>query len=81
MSPVYRNLTPQFKLFILLSGMTLGGMLEADRRIRGYEAVVRERYRLAAMRQWDEHDDMLSRGIGLGHGAKGETAGRKRYGG
>ncbi|KAL8908227.1 MAG: hypothetical protein Q9207_000948 [Kuettlingeria erythrocarpa] len=36
-SPLYRNLTIQFKVFLQLSGMTLGGWIEADRRLRGYE--------------------------------------------
>ncbi len=36
-SPLYRNLTVQFKVFLQLSGMTLGGWIEADRRLRGYE--------------------------------------------
>ncbi|MCJ1318370.1 hypothetical protein MMC15_003698 [Xylographa vitiligo] len=46
LSPVYRALTLQFKLFLQMSGMTLGGMVEADRRLRGYEAVVRRRKRV-----------------------------------
>ena len=36
-SPIYRNLTIQFKVYIQLSGMTLGGWIEADRRLRSYE--------------------------------------------
>ncbi|MCJ1378790.1 hypothetical protein MMC17_001889 [Xylographa soralifera] len=45
-SPVYRALTVQFKLFIQMSGMTLGGMVEADRRLRDYESLVRRRKRV-----------------------------------
>ncbi|KAL8693660.1 MAG: hypothetical protein Q9218_001570 [Villophora microphyllina] len=37
LSPIYRNLTIQFKVYIQLSGMTLGGWIEADRRLRSYE--------------------------------------------
>ncbi|RFU26888.1 hypothetical protein B7463_g9446, partial [Scytalidium lignicola] len=40
-SPVYRGLTIQFKVFIQMSFMVLGGSLEADRRIRTYEARLR----------------------------------------
>ncbi|MCJ1393805.1 hypothetical protein MMC18_006681 [Xylographa bjoerkii] len=43
LSPVYRALTVQFKLFVQMAGMTLGGMVEADRRLREYERVVRRR--------------------------------------
>ena len=37
MSPIYRGLTIQFKVFLQMSGMTMGGMIEADRRLRAYE--------------------------------------------
>jgi len=36
-SPVYRGLTLQFKVYLQMSGMTIGGCLEADRRVRDYE--------------------------------------------
>ncbi|MCJ1292981.1 hypothetical protein MMC34_004534 [Xylographa carneopallida] len=45
-SPLYRGLTVQFRLFVQMSGMTLGGMVEADRRLREYEALVRRRRRV-----------------------------------
>lgn len=47
-SPVYRSLTIQFKVFIQLSGMTLGGMIEADRRIREYEFMMRKAKKIRA---------------------------------
>ncbi|KAI4289122.1 MAG: hypothetical protein L6R35_001618 [Caloplaca aegaea] len=50
-SPVYRNLTIQFKVFIQMSGMTLGGWIEADRRLRGYEF-----WRLAEARRKRDED-------------------------
>lgn len=37
LSPIYRNLTVQFKVYIQTSGMTLGGMIGADRQLRDYE--------------------------------------------
>ncbi|KAK3359808.1 hypothetical protein B0T25DRAFT_110199 [Lasiosphaeria hispida] len=45
-SPIYRGLTIQFKVYIQMSGMVLGGMLEADARLREYEASMRMRRRL-----------------------------------
>jgi len=36
-SPVYRSLTFQFKVYLQMSGMTVGSIIEADRRIREYE--------------------------------------------
>ncbi|KAK3902607.1 hypothetical protein C8A05DRAFT_33682 [Staphylotrichum tortipilum] len=48
MSPVYRGLTIQFKVYIQMSGMVLGSMLEADHRLRLYEARMRVQRRVAA---------------------------------
>ncbi|KAK3994730.1 hypothetical protein QBC44DRAFT_379160 [Cladorrhinum sp. PSN332] len=45
-SPIYRGLTIQFKVYIQMSGMVLGSMLEADQRLREYEAQMRLRRRL-----------------------------------
>ncbi|GAW26961.1 putative imidazoleglycerol-phosphate dehydratase [Rosellinia necatrix] len=41
MSPIYRGLTIQFKVYIQMSGMILGGMIEADSNMRRYEQRVR----------------------------------------
>ena len=38
LSPVYRGLTIQFKVFLMMSGMVIGGAVEGDRRLREYEA-------------------------------------------
>ncbi|THX88903.1 hypothetical protein D6D05_01517 [Aureobasidium pullulans] len=35
-SPVYRGLTIQFKVFLQMSGMIFGGVIEADERLRIY---------------------------------------------
>ncbi|KAK3378305.1 hypothetical protein B0H63DRAFT_243797 [Podospora didyma] len=45
-SPIYRSLTIQFKVYIQMSGMVLGSMIEADYRLREYEATMRMRRRL-----------------------------------
>ncbi|AEO62553.1 07835718-56f3-48c9-8ece-716c96cfbe38 [Thermothielavioides terrestris] len=47
LSPVYRGLTIQFKVYLQMSGMVLGSMIEADRRLRQYEARIRMQRRLA----------------------------------
>ncbi|KAF7523629.1 hypothetical protein G7054_g11689 [Neopestalotiopsis clavispora] len=54
MSPVYRGLTIQFKVYLQMSGMILGGMLEADGAVRQYEARVRMQKRFAKDRaMWE----------------------------
>ncbi|MCJ1457896.1 hypothetical protein MMC28_008265 [Mycoblastus sanguinarius] len=64
LSPIYRGLTIQFKVYIQLSGMTFGGMIEADRRLRAFEFLARrERKRKndeAVWRKWEgmiEHQE------------------------
>ncbi|CAK7202339.1 hypothetical protein SEUCBS139899_005062 [Sporothrix eucalyptigena] len=60
-SPIYRGLTIQFKVYIQMSGMVLGSMLEADSRLRQYEAAVRQQRRIARhqarMRALEEEDE------------------------
>ncbi|KAL2887790.1 hypothetical protein HOO65_040127 [Ceratocystis lukuohia] len=51
MSPVYRGLTLQFKVYIQMSAMVLGGMIEADARLRMYEARMRQMRRQEAEAQ------------------------------
>ncbi|KAL9600786.1 MAG: hypothetical protein Q9179_003099, partial [Wetmoreana sp. 5 TL-2023] len=51
LSPIYRNLTIQFKVFIQLSGMTLGGWIEADRRLRRYEFLALDARRREKVRE------------------------------
>ncbi|KAF2719868.1 hypothetical protein K431DRAFT_286348 [Polychaeton citri CBS 116435] len=46
-SPVYRGLTFQFKVFLQMSGMTIGSMIEADRRLRAHEIFVRHQKKIA----------------------------------
>ncbi|KAL1876889.1 hypothetical protein VTK73DRAFT_9042 [Phialemonium thermophilum] len=45
-SPLYRSLTVQFKVYIQMSGMVLGGMIDADARLRQYERRMRMEKRL-----------------------------------
>ncbi|KXT17571.1 hypothetical protein AC579_6164 [Pseudocercospora musae] len=46
-SPVYRGLTVQFKVFLQVSGMTAGAIIEADRRLIAHEVVMRNRKKIA----------------------------------
>ncbi|KAF2142980.1 uncharacterized protein K452DRAFT_286615 [Aplosporella prunicola CBS 121167] len=46
-SPIYRGLTIQFKAFIQMSGMIVGSMVEADRRLVAHEQYMRAQKRLA----------------------------------
>ncbi|KAF8427466.1 hypothetical protein EV426DRAFT_590142 [Tirmania nivea] len=50
-SPVFRNLTPQFKVYLFMCPVTIGGMVEADRRLRQYETWVRMERRAEAWSQ------------------------------
>ncbi|RMY81418.1 hypothetical protein D0862_12358 [Hortaea werneckii] len=45
-SPIYRGLTIQFKVFLQMSGMTLGSMIEADQRLRRHELLIRNQKKL-----------------------------------
>ncbi|KAI3321786.1 hypothetical protein HD806DRAFT_147106 [Xylariaceae sp. AK1471] len=55
MSPVYRGLTIQFKVYIQMSSMILGGMIEADARMRRYEQQMRVQRMIARDRAWREN--------------------------
>ncbi|KAL1839570.1 hypothetical protein VTJ49DRAFT_1391 [Mycothermus thermophilus] len=46
-SPIYRGLTIQFKVYLQMSGMVLGSMMEADSRLRAFEDRIRVQKRLA----------------------------------
>ncbi|KAI9052305.1 hypothetical protein LZ554_003659 [Drepanopeziza brunnea f. sp. 'monogermtubi'] len=56
-SPIYKGLTIQFKVFIQMSGMILGACLEADQRVREYEAKVRMHKRMVRDRAvWESYE-------------------------
>lgn len=64
MSPIYRKLTIQFKVYLQMSGMIMGGMLEADRSMRQYEQhvrvqrmIARERAMRSALLEEEEDDE------------------------
>ncbi|KAH7122749.1 hypothetical protein B0J11DRAFT_490094 [Dendryphion nanum] len=75
-SPMYRGLTFQFKVYIQMSGMIFGGMIEADRRMRTYEHTIRHHKRMARdMEVWRRYEeDYESRGT-PGVGGEGNVRG------
>lgn len=46
-SPIYRGLTIQFKVYLQMSGTFIGAAIEADHRMRQYEARMRVERRVA----------------------------------
>ncbi|KAI0002317.1 hypothetical protein F4779DRAFT_604098 [Xylariaceae sp. FL0662B] len=60
-SPLYRGLTVQFKVYLQMSGMIVGGMIEADHRMRQYEQRVRMQRRIAHSRaMWADYEKELT---------------------
>ncbi|KAH7318579.1 hypothetical protein B0I35DRAFT_432431 [Stachybotrys elegans] len=59
-SPVYRTTTIQFKVFLQSSAMVGGGIIEADRRLRAWEAEVRRRKRYLRDRaKWERYEEEM----------------------
>ncbi|KAI1799970.1 hypothetical protein F4811DRAFT_541457 [Daldinia bambusicola] len=60
-SPLYRGLTVQFKVYLQMSGMILGSMIEADSRMREYEQRIRMQRRVAQNRAiWADYEKELA---------------------
>jgi hypothetical protein len=61
--PVYRGLTVQFKVFIQLSAMTLGGCIFAEKRVTDYNDMIRRRNRALdrSARAWSEEQEIRAR--------------------
>ena len=61
--PVYRGLTIQFKAFIQLSALTLGGCIFAEKRVTEYNDMVRHRNRALqrSARAWNEEQEIKAR--------------------
>ncbi|TAQ85062.1 hypothetical protein B7494_g6619 [Chlorociboria aeruginascens] len=58
LSPVYRSLTVQFKVFIQMGFMVMGSSIEADHRMRLYEAQVRmQKRRMRDQATWDKYEE------------------------
>ncbi|KAH9872754.1 hypothetical protein J1614_005148 [Plenodomus biglobosus] len=75
-SPFYRSLTVQFKTYIQMSGMILGGMLEADKRMIRYQHQVRYQKRLARdMEVWKRYEESYEERGTPGVGAESKVHG------
>ena len=61
--PVYRGLTVQFKVFIQISAMTLGGCIFAEKRVTEYNDYIRRRNRSLdrSARAWNEEQEIRER--------------------
>jgi hypothetical protein len=54
-SRVYRGLTPQFKVFLQIAAMTLGGCIWAERRVHEYIEIMRRIKRAERLQAQREH--------------------------
>lgn len=63
LNPIYRGLTLQFKVFIQLSAMTLGGCIFAEKRVSEYNDHIRRRNRAIerSHRAWNEEQELRER--------------------
>ncbi|RMZ89120.1 hypothetical protein DV736_g3651, partial [Chaetothyriales sp. CBS 134916] len=75
--PVYRGLTLQFKVFIQLSAMMLGGCIFAEKRVSEYNDAVRMRRRALqrSAHAWNEEQEIRAR---VGAESEAERAARRR---
>lgn len=60
---IYRGLTLQFKVFMQLSAMTMGGCIFAEKRVSEYNDMVRRRNRALerSNRAWSEEQELRER--------------------
>ncbi len=60
---MYRGLTVQFKVFIQISAMTLGGCIFAEKRVTEYNDYIRRRNRSLdrSARAWNEEQEIRER--------------------
>jgi hypothetical protein len=61
--PVYRNLTPQFKVYLQLSSGLLGGCIFAEKYVTDYNDSIRRRRRALerSQRAWSEEMEIRGR--------------------
>ncbi|KAL2207454.1 hypothetical protein CC79DRAFT_1396954 [Sarocladium strictum] len=61
MSPLYRGTTIQFKVYLQMSGMVLGGMVAAEHRLQEFEAQMRYKRRMIAEKErWERYEHEFS---------------------
>ncbi|KAK8199489.1 hypothetical protein HDK77DRAFT_137063 [Phyllosticta capitalensis] len=64
-SPIYRNLTIQFKVFLQMSGMIFGSMVEADRRLIAHEQLMRaQKRRVRDAEMWRQYEEEFEDDVG-----------------
>ncbi|GAB0136595.1 O-acetylhomoserine sulfhydrylase [Epichloe bromicola] len=64
-SPIYRGTTVQFKVYLQMSGMVLGGMIEADWRLRQYESQMRMQRRwMREKAKWQRYEEEFGKDEG-----------------
>jgi len=61
--PVYRRVTPQFKVFVQIAAMTLGGCIFAEKEVSDYNDMLRRRRRAfdRSQKAWSERHEMIAR--------------------
>jgi hypothetical protein len=61
--PVYRRVTFQFKVFIQIAAMTLGGCIFAEKEVSDYNDMLRRRRRAfdRSQKAWSEQQEMIAR--------------------
>jgi hypothetical protein len=61
--PVYRRITPQFKVFVQIAAMTLGGCIFAEKKVSDYNDMLRRRRRAfdRSQKAWSEQHEMIAR--------------------
>jgi hypothetical protein len=61
--PVYRRITIQFKVFVQIAAMTLGGCIFAEKEVSEYNNMIRRRNRAFGRSQkaWSEEKEMIAR--------------------
>lgn len=61
--PVYRRVTPQFKVFVQIAAMTLGGCIFAEKEVSDYNDMLRRRRRAfdRSQKAWSEQHEMIAR--------------------
>ena len=71
-SPLYRSLTPQFKVYLQLSATTVGGVLGAERGVRSFEfEMLREKRRRRNEGIWENYQELVEKEKGLGTDGEG----------
>ena len=62
MSPIYRSLTPQVKIWFQISAMTIGAVIGAESGVRNFEfEMLKERRRQRSEEIWHRYESALEK--------------------